>query len=230
MDSIVMVKRVAGQRVTGLNLDFSQAEHVVKVFMKLSGLDQKLQLRIFSDDDKELLESVENTGKLWNRAKLVIAKHGAAESNVIFMQRDSMVCSERWMLTLAVSLLTSVLFYCSTALRAVGLRQPTMLSRHGSADRRAVQDSHWWPRLLSTSDNAEFHGRTIQREGRCQQSSQNCTRRYAPKGLLQVNGGQMRCLLDRLDYSRFLHKMEWHAPRMPRGVQTLELFTEIAQQ
>jgi hypothetical protein len=91
MDSIVMVKRLAGQRVTGLNFDFVQAEYVVRFFMKESGLDKTLQLQVFSDDDKELLSSVEKTGKLFNRAKLVIAKHGAAESNIMFMQRDSMV-------------------------------------------------------------------------------------------------------------------------------------------
>ena len=91
MDTILLLERVAGQRVTGLNFDYIQMEHTVKTFLKVAGLDSALRVEVFSDGNKELLNSVKDTGKLFNRAKLMIAKHGAAESNILFMQPGSMV-------------------------------------------------------------------------------------------------------------------------------------------
>ena len=44
MDTILLLERVAGQRVTGLNFDYIQMEHTVKTFLKVAGLDSTLRV------------------------------------------------------------------------------------------------------------------------------------------------------------------------------------------
>ena len=95
MSTVLLVNRQAGQRVTGLTFDFVQMEHVVRVFLREAKLEDELKIEVFSDLDTETLNCVACTGRIFNRAKLVISKHGAAESNLLFMQPGATLF-EQW--------------------------------------------------------------------------------------------------------------------------------------
>jgi hypothetical protein len=93
--TIVLIKRDGGQRATGLTLDFEQVQHVVQVFLRTSGLQDRWAVEVFSDSDEKLLGCVACTQRLFSRASLLIGKHGAALSNMLFMRPGTMVF-EQW--------------------------------------------------------------------------------------------------------------------------------------
>ena len=93
--TILLVKRDGGQRPTGLTLDFSQVLHTLRIFLQVTGLEGEWKLEVFSDADKPLIECVACTARLFARANLLIAKHGAALSNMLFMPEGTTVF-EQW--------------------------------------------------------------------------------------------------------------------------------------
>lgn len=85
--TILLMKRDKGQRAPGILPNFEQLKHMLEVLIEVTNLNLKVE--VFSDTDSETINDVEKTGLLFNRAKVIIGKHGAGFSNIFFSQPDA---------------------------------------------------------------------------------------------------------------------------------------------
>jgi hypothetical protein len=81
--TFLLLKRDKGQRLTGKTFNFEQLKHVVSYIIKKWA--PHLELDVYADSDQETADcGIACIGAKFSRADVVISKHGAGSSNMIF--------------------------------------------------------------------------------------------------------------------------------------------------